>query len=162
VCKEALADNSVLVCPCDGTVVDIAFDELGALDGYFQKVSIFLSPFDAHVMWVPMAGEVERVVYKPGNFTFAFLPKSSALNEHNDLVIKNMYDKTIKVRQIAGTFARRICCFVHAGDSVALGHVYGMIRLGSRVDIFLPEEIDLRVSIGQKVLGGHTVLGSWQ
>ena len=160
-CSAARADDAVLVCPADGTVVNIQFDEHDGLNGYAQKVSIFLSPFDAHVMWTPMAGEVERVVYKTGAFTFAFLPKSSELNERNDIILHNASHGTVMVRQIAGTFARRICCWVHAGDVLPIGHKYGMIRFGSRVDLFLPATVTLMVSIGQKVLGGHTQLGKW-
>lgn len=160
-CSAARADDAVLVSPADGTVVNIQFDEPPTMHGYAQKVSIFLSPFDAHVMWAPTAGEVEQVKYKPGAFTFAFLPKSSELNERNDIVLNNALYGRVMVRQIAGTFARRICCWVHGGDHLAVGQKYGMIRFGSRVDLFLPANVSLKVSIGQKVLGGHTVLGRW-
>jgi phosphatidylserine decarboxylase len=162
VCVPAQTDDSVIVCPADGTVVDIAFDANNGLEGYAQKVSIFLSPLDVHVMWAPMSGEVERIMYRPGTFTFAFLPKSSEFNERNDLLLSNAHGQLLKVRQIAGAFARRICCWVHAGQKLAVGGKYGMIRFGSRVDVFMPSNVSLLVSVGQKVLGGQTVLATWQ
>lgn len=161
-CAQALNNDAVLVCPADGSVVDIKFDANNGLGGYAQKVSIFLSPIDAHVMWTPMAGEIERIMYKPGTFTLAFLPKSSEMNERNDLLLRNAHHETIKVRQIAGSFARRICCWAYAGQNVPVCYKYGMIRFGSRVDIFMPEAVSLQVSVGQKVVGGQTVLGIWQ
>jgi phosphatidylserine decarboxylase len=160
VCAAAKADPKVLVCPADGTVVDIQYAQNSGLEGYAQKVSIFLSPFDVHVQWAPTAAQVEDVIYRPGAFTFAFLPKSSALNEHNDLVLHSEYGSLV-VRQIAGTIARRIVCWAHKGQQLAVGQKYGMIRFGSRVDILLPESVDLAVGIGQRVEGGHTVLGRW-
>lgn len=161
VCTAAQSDPKVLVCPADGTVVDIQYAQGALLEGYAQKVSIFLSPFDVHVQWAPMAGLVQEINYKPGAFTFAFLPKSSALNEHNDLVIANEYG-TILVRQIAGTIARRICCWVAQGQTLAPCQKYGMIRFGSRVDVLLPSHVELAVGIGQKLEGGRSVLGRWQ
>jgi phosphatidylserine decarboxylase len=160
VCQQALRDDAFIVCPADGTIVDIAFDKYDGLEGYAQRVSIFLSPLDAHVMWTPTAGFIDRVAYRAGTFTFAFLPKSSVYNEKNDIVIRNARG-AIQVRQIAGAFARRICCWVHAGDSVSVGYKYGMIRFGSRVDVFLPGTVSLQISIGQKVEGGSTILGRW-
>jgi len=91
----------------------------------------------------------------------AFLPKSSELNERNDLLLKNENGKTIKVRQIAGTIARRICCWAQEGQKVKAGQKYGMIKFGSRVDVLLPSDVSLSVGIGQKVYGGQTILGRW-
>jgi len=161
VCVESFDDMSVLVCPADGKVVDIVYDENNGLEGYAQRVSIFLSPFNVHVNWVPMSGVIQDIQYKKGQFKMAFLPKSSELNERNDLLVTDKNSRTIKVRQIAGTLARRICCWVNKGESVRLGQKYGMIRFGSRVDIFLPSDISLNVGLGQKVYGGKTVLGRW-
>ena len=162
-CLEAKSDASVLICPADGVVVDIQFaSEQNPLDGYAQKVSIFLSPIDVHVNWTPMAGVIKDSVYKPGTFSLAFLPKASELNERHDIVIGNEQNKTIKVRQIAGTVARRICVWVEKGQAVKAGQKYGMIRFGSRVDIFVPDDVTLSVGIGQRVVGGQTVLGRWQ
>jgi len=161
VCEVGLKDSSVLVCPADGKVVDVQFSVDKKIEGYSQKVSIFLSPFDVHVNWVPIAGRIKKVSYSPGQFKFAFLPKASELNERNDLLLESPNGKTIIVRQIAGTIARRICCWVKEGEQVAFGQKYGMIRFGSRVDIFLPENVELFVGVGQRVYGGQTVLGRW-
>ena len=161
VCQQCINDPSVLVCPADGKVVDIKLDENNGFEGYPQRVSIFLSIFDAHVNWAPMAGVVKEVVYRPGEFKVAFLPKASELNERNDLLISRPDGRTILVRQIAGTIARRICCWVKEGQQIARGQKYGMIRFGSRVDIFLPQDVELSVGLGQRVYGGQTVLGRW-
>ncbi len=151
ICPEALADPNVIVCPADGTIVAISPDK--------QKVSIFLSPLNVHVNWTPVAGVIEQIIYVPGKFMMAFLPKSSELNEHNDLIIRHASGKKILVRQIAGTVARRIVCWAKPHETVAAGQKYGMIKFSSRVDVVLPEGSILSVEIGQKVYGGKTVLG---
>lgn len=159
VCPELQYDKSVLVCPADGKVVDINFGDVGY--GFKQKVSIFLSMFDMHVQRSPVAGTISHADYHEGAFMFAFLPKSSELNERNDVYMLVDREKRIMVRQIAGTIARRICCWVHAGDHLQAGDSFGMIRFGSRVEIFLPEDVTLEVGMGQRVYAGQTVLGRW-
>ena len=161
VCRQALYDPSLLICPADGKVVDMQYDKNGKFEGYEQKVSIFLSPLDVHVQWMPVAGTVKKVAYKEGEFAMAFLPKSSEKNERNDVVMETEQGKTILVRQIAGTIARRICCWTKEGEHVDRGEKFGMIRFGSRVDVFLPKEVLLSIGVGQKVYGGKTVLGRW-
>jgi phosphatidylserine decarboxylase len=158
ICPEALVDQNVLVCPADGKIVDVSYDPHGGFSGYYYKVSIFLSPLNVHVNWIPISGIIKKIEYVPGKFMMAFLPKSSELNEHNDIVIDHNRT-TILVRQIAGTVARRIVCWAHEGQQVAAGQKYGMIKFSSRVDILLPKEISLEVNGGQKVYGGKTVLG---
>jgi len=161
-CIAVQTDTSVLICPADGQVVDIQYDGDNGIEGYAQKVSIFLSPLDVHVNWIPMAGIVKEINYKPGKFMMAFLPKSSELNECNDIILMRADGKQITVRQIAGTVARRICCWIHTNQQVSAGEKYGMIRFGSRVDVLLPQDVFLEVGLGQKVYGGQTVLGRWQ
>lgn len=165
VCPERLHDSSVIVSPADGKVVDVTYDKTNGLDGYPQRISIFLSPIDVHVNWIPVDGILQAITYYPGKFLLAFLPKSSLLNEHNDIIIKPSdpldHDHTMKVRQIAGFVARRICTWVHEGQQVAAGQKYGMIKFGSRVDVFLPTCARVQVSVGQTVRGGQTVLGRW-
>lgn len=161
VCPEALQDPTVLVCPADGTVVAVEHDNNNGFEGYTHKVSIFLSIFNAHVNWIPTSGVIEQIDYKTGTFSLAFLPKSSLLNERNDILISRADGNTILVRQIAGTIARRICCWVRTGEPVALGQKYGMIRFGSRVDILLPASACVTVKKGQAVFGGQTQLGTW-
>ncbi|MCK5632329.1 phosphatidylserine decarboxylase family protein [bacterium] len=160
-CPQAAGDASILVCPADGKVVDIQYSADQSLEGYAQKVSIFLSPLDVHVNWTPMAGIVKKVQYRLGTFKIAYLPKSSEFNERNDLHLQSTDGKTIIVRQIAGSVARRICCWVKEGQNVGFGQKYGMIRFGSRVDILLPRNVELSIGVGQRVYGGETVLGRW-
>jgi len=160
-CEQAFCDNSVLICPADGKVVDVQYDQHGGIEGYHQKVSIFLSPFDVHVNWAPTGGTVQDVVYRPGTFTMAFLPKSSLLNERNDVIVAASCGQSYLVRQIAGTIARRICCWVEKGTVVKQGQKFGMIRFGSRVDVLLPAGVELAVGLGQRVYGGQTILGRW-
>lgn len=158
-CSASLHDSTVLVCPADGKVVDVAYSEDNGFEGYAQKVSIFLSPLDVHVNWIPCAGIVKQVRYKTGTFKMAFLPKSSEFNERNDVVLQREDGSTLIVRQIAGTIARRICCWVNEGQQVNAGDKFGMIRFGSRVDILLPRSAQIAVEVGQRVYGGQTVLG---
>ncbi len=162
ICNERLADSSIIISPADGKVVDIAFDPNNAFEGYTHKISIFLSPFDVHVNWIPVDGVIREINYRPGKFVVAFAQKSSDINERNDIVIETSRGKTIIVRQIAGFIARRICWWVHEGDSVMHGQKYGMIRFGSRVDILLPAAIKIVVKPGDRVFGGCSVLAKWQ
>ncbi len=161
VCHEALQSNTVLVCPADGKVVDVQQNYAHSGPEYTQKVSIFLSPLDVHVNWVPFSGSVTNVTYKSGTFKLAFLPKSSEYNERNEVHFKDMQGRSVMVRQIAGTVARRICCWVKKGENVHVGNKFGMIRFGSRVDILLPASVNIAVNTGQRVYGGQTVLGEW-
>jgi len=162
ICPAARFDDETLICPADGRVVDIQHDPQNQLEReYAYKVSIFLSAFDVHVNWAPMAGNVDTVEYTPGAFKLAFLPKSSFLNEHNDIIISGMQCRKILVRQIAGLVARRICCWVKEGERLTAGQKYGMIKFGSRVDIFLPANVVINVKKGQHVYGGQTILGRW-
>jgi phosphatidylserine decarboxylase len=125
------------------------------------KISIFLSPFDVHVHWVPTSGVVDRIVYTPGAFHPSFIPKSSELNERCDVHVRCDAQRRYIVRQIAGAIARRIICWVHEGDSLTCGDTYGMIRFGSRVELLLPANVHIDVGLGQYVYGGSTVIGRW-
>lgn len=162
VSAQAQADSSLIVSPSDGKVVAIEqnFSHPDYPD-YTQKISIFLSPLDVHVNWVPFASSIERMHYKPGAFAFAFLPKSSELNERNDIVCKHPNGQTVMVRQIAGTVARRICWWVKPGQQLAVGDTFGMIRFGSRVELFLPKNIAIKVAVGDRVYGGETILAQF-
>jgi len=160
-CPQAQSDDALLICPADGKVVDVQYDPDNGIEGYARKVSIFLSPLDVHVNWTPVAGVVQEVIYKPGTFTMAFLPKSSLLNERNDICIRAHNGRTLVVRQIAGTVARRICCWVQKDATLTTGQKIGMIRFGSRVDVLLPAQVELYVGVGQRVFGGQTILGRW-
>jgi phosphatidylserine decarboxylase len=158
---QALSDDSLIVSPADGKVVAIEHDPSNGFNGYARKISIFLSPLDVHVNWVPFAGTIEKMQYKPGAFAFAFLPKSSELNERNDVTFKHPNGQPVMVRQIAGTVARRICWWITPGQQMTVGDKFGMIRFGSRIEIFLPENVEILVSMDQRVYGGDTIIGKW-
>ena len=160
-CKQALHDGRILVCPADGKVVQVQYDPQAKFDGYHQKVSIFLSPLDVHVNWLPAKGVVEKIQYHKGEFLPAFLPKSSHLNERNDVHMRIRNGRTLIVRQIAGTVARTIRWWIEPGQEVQAGQKYGMIKFGSRVDLLLPRDVEIAVAVGDKVYGGHTIVGRW-
>ena len=148
-CSQAKNDDTIIVCPADGRVVDVSP----------HKVSIFMSPLNVHVNWIPISGIVETIEYVPGKFMMAFLPKSSELNEHNDVHIRHKNGTKIIVRQIAGTVARRIVCWLKQNEKVTAGQKYGMIKFSSRVDIIVPNQTKINVIIGQSVIGGQTIIG---
>jgi phosphatidylserine decarboxylase len=152
-------DDTVILCPADGTV--LAVEQIKNDQIYTQKVAIFLSVFDVHVNWMPVSGIIKSIEYIPGSFELAFLTSSSHNNERNEVVLEHTYGQ-LEVRQIAGMIARRIVCWIKPGDAVAIGQKYGMIRFGSRVEILLPENVEVAVHQGQKVYGGHTLLGRWR
>jgi len=147
------SDEAAIVSPADGKIVGIA-----AEPDKTTRVSIFLSVFNVHINRAPVAGEVESVCYFPGKFKAAFDATASAENEQNVLVIRSGSDR-IKFSQIAGILARRIVCWKKPGDSVTKGERVGLIKFGSRVDIFLPENVALSIKLGDKVQGGASVIG---
>lgn len=122
-------------------------------------MSIFLSVFDVHVQRIPASGAISAVAYRPGKFLSADLDKASEVNERNSLVIDSVAGPLV-VTQIAGLIARRIVCQVGPGDEVRAGHTYGLIRFGSRVDTYLPAGSTVNVLLGQRTVGGETVLAS--
>jgi phosphatidylserine decarboxylase len=158
---QALQDASLLLSPADGRVLDIQFDPHNGFEGYAYKISIFLSVFDVHVNRMPCTGVIEEVKYKRGVFVPAYVPKSSELNERNDIIIIRDDGSRLVVRQIAGIIARRIRCWVRQGSLIPVGTCYGMIKFGSRVDILLPAHVDVSIVKGQRVYGGSTVIGRW-
>ena len=147
------ADEVAIVSPADGKIVGLGTDA-----DKTTRVSIFLSVFNVHINRSPVAGDVESVRYLPGKFKVAFDAAASTENEQNVLVIRSGSDK-IKFSQIAGILARRIVCWKKPGDSVAKGERVGLIKFGSRVDIFLPENVALSIKLGDKVQGGASVIG---
>jgi phosphatidylserine decarboxylase len=147
------ADAAAIVSPADGKIVGIAPEPDKTM-----RVSIFLSVFNVHINRSPVGGEIESIRYLPGKFKVAFDATASAENEQNVLVIRSGSDK-IKFSQIAGILARRIVCWKKPGDSVAKGERIGLIKFGSRVDIFLPENVELSIKLGDKVQGGASVIG---
>jgi phosphatidylserine decarboxylase len=153
--------DGIVVSPADGRVSMVTSaappHELGLGDKLLPCVSIFMSVFDCHVNRSPMAGRVERIVYQPGKFLNADLDKASVDNERNSLVIASANARIATV-QIAGLVARRIVCYVREGQDIAAGERFGMIRFGSRLDIFLPEGVVPQVAVGQTALAGETII----
>ncbi|HEU5471714.1 MAG TPA: phosphatidylserine decarboxylase [Actinophytocola sp.] len=154
--------SGIAVAPADGTVAQIVTAtppaELGLGPGQLLRVSIFLSVFDVHVQRAPVTGEVLRAVYTPGRFLSADLDKASEDNERNTLLLRTPEDHRVIVVQIAGLVARRIVCEVREGDKVQAGATYGLIRFGSRVDLYLPPGSRVLVEPGQRTIGGETVI----
>jgi phosphatidylserine decarboxylase len=152
----------VVVAPADGLVclIDTAAPppELELGDAELTRVSIFLSLFDAHVQRAPVSGEVIAVQHRPGRFGSADLAAASDDNERNSVRIRTEDGVEIVAVQIAGLLARRIVCDVHAGDKLSIGDTYGLIRFGSRLDTYLPAGAEVLVSLGQRAVGGETVL----
>jgi len=132
--------------------------ELGLGDEPMTRISVFLSVFDVHVQRVPVSGEVVAAEYKPGKFLSADLDKASEDNERNSLLLHTPEGHNVVVVQIAGLIARRIVCTVNAGDKVSVGDTYGLIRFGSRVDVYVPSSSRVLVEPGQRTIGGETVL----
>lgn len=132
--------------------------ELGLPATPRTRISVFLSVFDVHVQRVPATGVVERVAYRPGKFLSADLDKASDDNERNSLLLRTDDGHELVVVQIAGLVARRIVCQVANGDKVGAGQTYGLIRFGSRVDLYLPPGSRTLVSRGQRTIGGETPL----
>jgi phosphatidylserine decarboxylase len=153
--------EGIMVSPADGRVSRVTNalppKELDLGERPLTRVSIFMSVFDCHVNRSPMTGRVERIVYHPGAFVSADLDKASEGNERNSFVIAAGKAR-IGVVQIAGLVARRIVCFVRPGEGVGAGERIGMIRFGSRVDVYLPEGVKALVAEGQTAVAGETVI----
>jgi phosphatidylserine decarboxylase len=153
--------DGLVVAPADGRISQVTMapppHELGLGDQALPRVSIFMSVFDCHVNRSPMAGTIEKIVYQPGKFLNADLDKASADNERNSLVIATQTAR-IAVVQIAGLVARRIVCFVREGQPIGAGERFGMIRFGSRLDVYLPEGVAPLVAVGQTAIAGETVV----
>lgn len=149
-----------LVSPADGKVILIerVADSMFC-GGDVQKISIFMNVFNVHVNRIPFGGKVEKILYKPGKFYSADSQKGGLENEYCASVITTPAGKKIAFVQIAGLIARRIICWLEEGDAVTRGKRFGLIRFGSRVDLYLPLETDLAIKLGQKVRAGETVLG---
>lgn len=153
-------EKNVIICPADGKVIRIEnVDVQGTISGRFLKVSIFMNVFNVHVNRSPYDGVIEKICYHKGKFLSANLDKASAENERNELMIRLDDSRTIWVVQIAGLVARRIVCWVKETDSVKKGERFGLIRFGSRVEVFLPTDSRIVVKLGDKVRAGQTPLG---
>ncbi len=154
--------DGIVVSPADGRVSQITNalppPELGLGDRPLPRISVFMSVFDCHVNRSPISGRIERIVYRAGKFLSADLDKASEDNERNAFVITTTGGQRIAAIQIAGLVARRIVPFAREGEAVGAGQRIGMIRFGSRVDVYLPEGTGVLVAEGQIAIAGETVL----
>ena len=159
-------DPKLVIAPADGLVTMITrtgppaeMAEAGGLSGEFTRVSIFMSVFDVHINRSPIAGRVRKIAYVPGKFLNADLDKASEDNERQHFLVERDDGVMIGFTQIAGLVARRILSFVGEGDSVGAGERIGLIRFGSRVDVYLPAGTGSQVLLGQRTIAGETVIG---
>jgi phosphatidylserine decarboxylase len=154
--------DGLIISPADGVISllepAVPPSELDMGDAPMTRVSIFMNVFNCHVNRAPIGGTVTKVAYRPGKFLNASLDKASVDNERNGLAIRMADGRTLGVVQIAGLVARRIVCDVKDGDAIRTGARFGMIRFGSRLDVYLPDGVAPLVSLGQTMVAGETVL----
>ena len=159
--RVIIEDDNYLVSPADGEVIKVEEvdgpKELGLENKRFNKISIFMNVFDCHVNRTPCKGQIEEILYKPGKFFNASLDKASEDNERNYYKIKDVHGNEIIVVQIAGLIARRIICESNKNQELAQGERIGMIRFGSRADVYY-ENYQPLVKVGQKAISGETLL----
>jgi len=154
--------ENLILSSADGKVIFIkSFDHLEFTGGSGTQVSVFMSVFDVHVNRAPISGQVKYFKYNPGKFLPAFQDKSSLENEQTELGIENDHGRVV-LKQIAGIIARRIVCKIKPGDSVRAGERFGMIKFGSRIDLFLPANVEIKVKLNQKVRAGETIIGIFE
>jgi phosphatidylserine decarboxylase len=153
-----------IISPADGKVclIDLSVppEELQYGTEEMQRVCIFMNVFNVHVNRVPVKGEIKKIIYKEGSFFNASLDKASEKNERNSIIITTENGIEIVVVQIAGLIARRILSFVSNGDKLNSGERFGLIRFGSRVDVYLPKTFKPEVKVGDKTIAGETIIGS--
>ena len=161
--RTIVANEKVILSPADGKVCDIKeFVENEYLKTKCLQISIFMSPTNVHINWIPVPGVVTYMKHKDGEFYAAFKDKSAEENERTTTAIKMNDGREIVMRQIAGAMARRIINYVSVGDQVDQSTEVGFIRFGSRVDLFLPLYTKLNVKLGDKVTGSQTIIGELQ
>jgi phosphatidylserine decarboxylase len=152
--------QNIVISPADGRIIYVGECEEGRfLKEKALKVSIFMSLFDVHLNRAPIAGKVLERNYLPGRFLVANVEKSSLLNEQNAVILETEDRMKILLIQIAGFVARRIVCYAKAGDTLRRGEIFGLIRFGSRVDLYLPPAVKPIVRVGQHVKGGESIIG---
>ncbi len=159
--RQTPLDDNLVIAPADGVVCAIGYfappPELGLSTEPLPRVSIFMSVFDCHVNRAPVAGRITKIAYRPGAFINASLDKASENNERNGLVLESGGNR-FGVVQIAGFIARRIVCFARQGEVIGAGDRFGLIRFGSRVDVYLPATARPLVTAGSKAIAGETAL----
>lgn len=157
--RNLLLHEDLIVAPADGKVVVIEeTEETEYFEDKRKQISIFMSPINVHVTRNPVSGIVKYFKYHPGNYFVAWHPKSSTQNERTTVVVESTAGPEVLFRQIAGAMARRIVWYVKEEDEVSQGEEFGFIKFGSRVDVFLPLDAEVKVQLGQKTKGGQTVI----
>jgi phosphatidylserine decarboxylase len=155
-------DPGVIVSPADGRVIKVAcIQDDRFLNGEAALVSIFMSPLNVHVNRVPATGRVVDIRYNQGKYFRAYADKASLDNEQNAVVMEDEHGRRLCFVQIAGFLARRIVCYLRPGMEVERGQRFGMIRFGSRADVYLPPDATVCVAVGTRVFGGSTVIARW-
>lgn len=158
--REAPADRKLVISPADGRVIRIeTVDAQELIPGTLKKVSIFMNVFNVHVNRIPYDGAVSAIRYRPGKFLSANLDKASEQNERTAVLVRTWDDREILTVQIAGLIARRIVCWLKEGMAVRAGERFGLIRFGSRLEVFLPDDATVLVQTGDKVRAGQTPIG---
>ncbi len=162
--RTAPTREGLIVSPADGVVslIEPAVPpaELGMADAPLTRVSVFMSVFNCHVNRTPISGKVRTIAYRPGIFLNASLDKASVDNERNGICLELADGRMLAVVQIAGLVARRIVCFTHKGQPLQTGERFGLIRFGSRLDVYLPDGVHPLVSVGQTMIAGETVVAN--
>jgi phosphatidylserine decarboxylase len=155
------APDKALLTPADGTIQDIQYirHKKNPLGKPAKKISIFMSVFNVPVNRIPIEGEIKEIVYNQGKFFPANLDKASKYNENNRVILQADESNQIVIIQIAGLIARRIACWVKNGDWVKKGQRFGLIRFGSRLDVYLPKDSHITAHVRQKVKAGETIIG---
>ena len=151
-------EKNTVLSPADGKIVEIVVEEDPFLKRPFKRISIFLNVFNVHINRAPITGRIQKVRYVPGKFLAAFNDKASLDNEQTAILFENKGIQVL-VKQIAGLIARRIVCWASEGEDYSHGQRFGLIRFGSRVDVFIPENTLLNVAKGDRVTGGISILG---
>ena len=160
---RAIPTEDVIVSPADGLITYIGKSNAPKecnTKKQFLKISIFLNIFNVHVNRTPIAGKIKNIVYVPGKFINATLEKSSSDNERNIITIEKENKDIVIVSQIAGLIARRIICDLKTNEQIIKGNRFGIIKFGSRVDLYLPSNYTPLVSVGQNVIGGETIISN--
>ena len=152
------SDPAAIVSPADGRVLEVVDEEFGGRAG--KRVTIFLAIWNVHVNRTPLAGKITRIEYKPGKFQMAMKKSASAENEQNIVYLETERGQIV-FKQIAGMIARRVVLWKKSGDSVARGERIGIVRFGSRMDVWLPPDTEILVKPGDHVAGGSSILGRW-
>jgi phosphatidylserine decarboxylase len=159
--RQVRADPRAILSPADGRIVRIEAVRDPNTDRDALLISVFMNVFNVHSNRAPVDGVIERIQYRPGAFLHADLDKASERNEANAIVLRTATGEHVSVVQVAGLIARRILCYVRAGDQVSRGERFGFIRFGSRVDVYLPRFVRPMVAVGDAVYAGTSVLAEF-